>query len=174
MVFFMMISWLPDILISNGLSAHAAGWMLSLMQLAFIPFSFVTPVIAEKLKNQKWLTAMTGILIMLGAGGLVTGSSILTPIAVICIGGACGAAFSLSMIFFSLRSQDGLQASKLSGMAQSFGYFIAATGPVLLGFIHDMSGNWAFPIASIGLVGIILIVTGMKSGADDKLAGAGF
>jgi len=169
MVFFTMVSWLPDILKSSGISADAAGWMLSFLQLAFIPFSFAAPVIAEKMKNQKWLAALTGIMIILGAGGVLSGSQIMMIIAVICIGAACGAAFSLSMIFFSLRSNDGKEASKLSGMAQSFGYLIAAIGPVLLGFIHDVSGNWNYSIVIVGMIGIILIFTGLKAGADVRI-----
>ncbi|QKY71570.1 MFS transporter [Lentibacillus sp. CBA3610] len=169
MVFFTMISWLPDILKSTGYSSDAAGWILSLMQLAFIPFSFITPVIAEKMKNQKVLAAITGIMVMIGAGGLLIGNAVTIIIAVICIGGACGAAFSLSMMFFSLRSNDGQEASRISGMAQSFGYLIAAIGPVLLGFMHDLTANWVLPIIVVGFVGVILIVTGIKSGADGKI-----
>jgi CP family cyanate transporter-like MFS transporter len=146
--------------------------MLSLMQLAFIPFTFITPVIAEKTADQRLLTAITGILVMIGAGGLLTGNAILITIAVICIGGACGAAFSLSMMFFSLRSNDGQEAAKVSGMAQSVGYLIAAAGPVLLGFMHDITADWILPITIVGMIGIILIVTGMKSGADRKIASA--
>lgn len=93
-------------------------------------------------------------------------------IAVICFSSACGAAFSLSMMFFSLRSNDGQEASKVSGMAQSFGYLIAAVGPVLFGFMHDMTAAWNLPVTIVGLVGMILIVTGMKSGADGKIASA--
>ncbi|MFD1360094.1 CynX/NimT family MFS transporter [Lentibacillus salinarum] len=172
MVFFTMISWLPDILKNSGYTSDAAGWMLSLMQLAFIPFTFVTPVIAEKMADQKWLTAITGILVIVGAGGLLTGNAIMITIAVICIGGACGAAFSLSMMFFSLRSNDGQEASKVSGMAQSFGYLIAAVGPILLGFIHDVTANWILPMTIVGMIGVILIVTGMKSGEDRKIVSA--
>jgi len=172
MVFFTMVSWLPDILNDNGYTSGAAGWILSLMQLAFIPFTFITPVIAEKTADQRLLTAITGILVMIGAGGLLTGNAILITIAVICIGGACGAAFSLSMMFFSLRSNDGQEAAKVSGMAQSVGYLIAAAGPVLLGFMHDITADWILPITIVGMIGIILIVTGMKSGADRKIASA--
>ncbi|TFJ92543.1 MFS transporter [Lentibacillus salicampi] len=169
MVFFAMVSWLPDILKNSGYSSDVAGWMLSLMQLAFIPFTFITPVIAERLSNQKLLAAITGILVMVGAAGLLTGTVLMIIVAVICIGGACGAAFSLSMMFFSLRSNDGHEASNISGMAQSFGYLIAAIGPVLLGFMHDVTAAWIFPIAVVGITGVILIVTGIKSGADRKI-----
>ncbi|RYG72434.1 MFS transporter [Lentibacillus lipolyticus] len=172
MVFFTIISWLPDILKSSGYSSDLAGWMLSLMQLAFIPFTFITPIIAEKIADQKLLTAITGLLVMISSGALLTGNAIMITIAVICIGAACGSAFSLSMMFFSLRSNDGQEASKVSGMAQSFGYLIAAVGPILVGFMHDVTAAWILPIIAVGMTGIILIVTGMKSGADGKIASA--
>ncbi|TRM13302.1 MFS transporter [Lentibacillus cibarius] len=170
MVFFTMISWLPDILNNNGYTSDVAGWMLSLMQLAFIPFTFITPVIAERMSNQRLLAAITGILVIIGASGLLIGNAILITVAVISIGAACGSAFSLSMMFFSLRSNDGHEASKVSGMAQSFGYLIAAVGPILLGFMHDLTAAWILPLIVMGMVGIILIVSGMKSGTNEKIA----
>lgn len=169
MVFFTLISWLPDILKSNGYTSNEAGWMLSLMQLCFLPFTFITPVIAEKLSDQRLLGAITGMLIIFGSGGLLSNNTIITTLAVIFIGVACGAAFSLSMTLFSLRSNDGQEASDLSGMAQSFGYLIAAVGPVLLGFIHDITANWILPVTIIGMAGSILIVTGIKSGVNRKI-----
>lgn len=106
---------------------------------------------------------------IIGAGGLLSGNTIIITIAVICIGAACGSAFSLSMMFFSLRSSDGQEAAKLSGMAQSFGYLIAAVGPVLFGFMHDITAEWILPIIVVGMTGIILIITGRKSGANRKI-----
>ncbi|WP_449354790.1 CynX/NimT family MFS transporter [Virgibacillus natechei] len=170
LVFFTMVSWLPDILISSGYTSDMAGWMLSLMQLAFVPFTFITPLIAEKVADQRLLSSITGILVIIGAGGLHSGNTIIIVIAVICIGSACGAAFSLSMMFFSLRSNDGQEASKVSGMAQSIGYLIAAVGPVLLGLMHDITADWTLPIILVGIVGAILIVSGIKSGAAKKIA----
>ncbi|MEN1967197.1 MFS transporter [Lentibacillus sp. N15] len=172
MVFYTMVSWLPEILKDNGYTSDVAGWMLSLMQFAFIPFTFIVPVIAEKTADQRLLTGITGVLVIIGAIGLFSGNTVFITIAVICIGSACGAAFSLSMMFFSLRSKDGQEASKVSGMAQSFGYLIAAAGPILLGAMHDITAGWFLPLATVGIVGIILIGTGMKAGADRKIASA--
>lgn len=37
----------------------------------------------------------------------------------------------------SLRANHAKQAAALSGMAQSFGYLLAAIGPILTGFLYD-------------------------------------
>lgn len=170
MIFYVMVSWLPEILNDTGYTSDAAGWMLSLMQFALIPFTFIVPVIAEKMANQKLLSLGTGVLVIIGAGSLTTGNPIFVTIAVICFGAACGSAFSLSMIFFSLRSKDGKEASNLSGMAQSLGYLIAAVGPVLLGSVHDLTTGWTIPLITIGSVGIVLIISGWIAGADRKIS----
>ena len=36
--------------------------------------------------------------------------------------------------------------SALSGMAQSWGYFLAAFGPLALGVLHDLSSAWTVPL----------------------------
>lgn len=170
LVFYTFITWLPDILSSYGYSSDTAGWLLSLMQFAFIPFTFIVPIIAEKMTDQKLLSALTGILVILATGGLVSGHSVLITIAVICIGAACGSAFSLSMMFFSLRANDAHEASRVSGMAQSVGYLIAAAGPVLLGALYDSTADWILPLFTISIIGVILTVTGFVSGKDQKIS----
>src|SRR5699024_1913573 len=118
MIFFTLVSWLPDILKSSGYTPDVAGLLLSLMQLAFITFTSMTLLREEKMTNQILLSSITVILVIIGASGLLLDNIIVITIAVIFIGSACGAAFSLSMMFFSLRSNDGPEASKISGMAQ--------------------------------------------------------
>lgn len=47
-------------------------------------------------------------------------------------------------------------------MAQSIGYLLAAIGPTLFGFMHDMTHNWNVSL-------IILIVTAILLGDLDSL-----
>lgn len=166
LIFYTLITWLPEILQLHGYSASAAGWMLFLMQFALIPITFIIPIVAEKMRNQKLLSGMTGIFFIVGITGILLGYQALIPVAIIMIGMACGSAFSLNMMFFSLRTKDGYQAAEMSGMAQSFGYLLAAVGPALFGTLHDISGGWQVPlIMLIGLSGIIFVVA-IAAGRD--------
>src|SRR5699024_6658400 len=152
LVFYTMIMWLPGILQSHGYSSNAAGWMLFLMQFAIIPITFIIPVIAERMDNQKRLSAATAFLLISGIGGLMWGNEPLLPVFVIITGIATGSAFSLSMMFFTLRTKDAIQASEVSGMAQSFGYLLAAVGPVLFGALHDFTEGWTAPLVMLIVV----------------------
>jgi MFS transporter, CP family, cyanate transporter len=49
-------------------------------------------------------------------------------------------------------------------MAQTFGYVIAASGPMLLGAVHDATGSWAPPLTLLLVLGIPQFVAGVLAG----------
>ncbi|MEI3613997.1 CynX/NimT family MFS transporter [Pseudogracilibacillus sp. SO30301A] len=164
LMYFTCLTWLPDILQSNGYSSNQAGWMLSLMLFALIPVNFLIPVISDKLNNQKLLGALTGIVFLLGTIGLFSSHFIVTIMSAVFIGIGCGSGYSLSMMLFTLRTKNGYDASELSGMAQSFGYFIAALGPIIFGGLHDLVGSWITPLFMLLITGIMILITGVLAG----------
>lgn len=163
-MYFTCLTWLPDILQFHGYSFSQAGWILSLMLFALIPVNFLIPVIADKMKNQKILGALTGVVFLFGSIGLFSANIGLIIISVILIGVGCGSGYSLSMMFFTLRTKDGYEASELSGMAQSFGYFLAALGPITFGGLHDLMGGWITPLFMLLFISIIIFITGVLAG----------
>lgn len=173
LVFYTLITWLPEILLAHGYGSSAAGWMLSLMQFSLIPITFIVPLIAEKMSNQKLLAGITGALFFIGIVGLIAGNAVFIPVSIILLGIGAGSAFSLSMMFFSLRTTSGQQASEMSGMAQSFGYLMAATGPVLFGALHDISNSWIIPLIVLGVVAGIIFVCGLQAGKNRTITDIG-
>src|SRR5699024_3877031 len=166
LMFYTMLTWLPEILIGHGYTASDAGWMLSLMQFFIIPMTFIMPIIAGKMKNQVVLSAFTGICYIVGVFGLLHGHPVSIMISVVLWGIACGSAFSLSMMFFTLRTKDAYAASELSGMAQSIGYLLAAIGPVLFGSLYDLSGGWNMPLFVLLVGGAIILLCGLLARRD--------
>ncbi len=165
-MFYTFVTWLPGILQSNGYSANTAGWMLSLLQFAIIPITFIIPIIAERMRSQSVLGALTGIFFILGISGLLFGNSSLILLSVILIGIAGGSSFGLAMMFFTLRTSNGQQAAELSGMAQSIGYLLASIGPVLFGWLQDMTGSWLIPLIMLLIAGAAITLFGIGAGRD--------
>lgn len=170
LIFYTLITWLPDILYTNGYHSSAAGWMVFLMQFALIPSTFIIPVIAEKLDNQVTLAIVIAALFIIGFTGLLIGSAVLIPLWAIMFGIGCGSAFSLAMMFFTLRTKDGNEAAELSGMAQSFGYLLAAIGPVLVGALHDITNGWMVPIMLLIFISVIVLFTGIAAGKTGQVS----
>lgn len=166
LMYFTPLTWLPDILQSHGYSLSQAGLIISVMLLGIIPVNFIIPVLADRMKNQKLLGAFTGIVFILGSAGLFSSNLSILIISAILIGIGCGSGYSLSMMFFTLRTRNGYEASDLSGMAQSIGYLIAATGPIAFGGFYDVMGSWTAPIIVLIAIGIIIVITGVLAGRD--------
>lgn len=166
-VFYVVITWLPAILHQQGISQSEAGWLLSLTQLASLPATFIVPVLAGRSSNQRGLVGFITSFLLLGYIGLLSEATSLAPLYVIMIGVAVGAAFGLATMFFVLRTHNAHQAAELSGMAQSVGYLLAAIGPTLFGFIHDVTHSWTIPLIILVAGAILLFIVGMEAGSPN-------
>ncbi|OKL35301.1 CynX/NimT family MFS transporter [Domibacillus mangrovi] len=166
-IFYTVITWLPEILEQKGVNTHEAGWMLSLMQLSMLPVMFIVSILAGRLKTQKLLVGVSVVLLIIGLFGVLYGGTLLISLWIIMIGTGVGFAFSLAMMFFSLRTQNTNEAAELSGMAQSLGYLLAAAGPILFGWLHDITHDWTTPLLMLVLTSVIIFITGINAGKKE-------
>src|SRR5699024_11344080 len=72
LIFYMMISCLPEILIFYGMNKASAGFMLSYFQFIGIPISFIIPMVATKLKTQRPIVLTANLLFIVGLILLLT------------------------------------------------------------------------------------------------------
>lgn len=162
-IFYVLVAWLPEMLVGKGLSTIQAGGMLSLLQMTLLPIIFIVPIIAEKRPDQKSFVWVLFLLFAFGILGLMGNNMKIVTLSIMGIGIAGGITFSLSMMFFNLRTTSAKQAAELSGMAQSIGYLLAATGPFLLGFLHDVTQNWQSSLTILLAMTNILLIVGLNS-----------
>jgi len=142
LVFYSLISWLPAVLKDYGMPESEPGWVLFAIQMAMLPITFVGPIIANRMKNQKALIIFLSVLMLLSMILFVSWKAEGVYLSAVLLGLANGLSFSLAILFFSLRTRSSANAIKLSGMAQSIGYFIAAFGPPIFGKLHDWDASW--------------------------------
>lgn len=164
--FYTTAAWIPEILQTQGMEAGKSGWMLSTMQFSQLPMTFLIPILAGRLKDQRILVAVFSICYLIGFIGLLYGSLPLAILWMVFLGLGGGASFGLVMMFFSLRSRTPMEAADLSGVAQSIGYLLAAVGPVVFGFVHDTTRSWDTPILLFIVTVILLFFAGMHAGRD--------
>jgi MFS transporter, CP family, cyanate transporter len=167
LLFYVTVSWLPEILHSNGISIETAGWLLSFTQLIGLPASFMIPVLAGRLQSQVWISFSLGMCAILGYSGLWIGSSypVIIP-SIILIGIALGGSFPLALSYIGLRARNAQQAAELSGMAQSTGYILAAVGPLFIGYLYDLTHLWTVPLIMLIGVSVVQMIFGMLSGRN--------
>ncbi|HFK5512644.1 TPA: CynX/NimT family MFS transporter [Elizabethkingia anophelis] len=142
LVYYSLVSWLPAVLGDYGMTGNAPGWVLFAIQIAMLPITFVGPIIANKMKDQKIMIFFVCIPMLASVLMFAWLKSDWVYFTAILLGLSNGLSFSLSILFFSLRTKSSANAIKISGMAQSVGYLIAAFGPPVFGKLHDWGSGW--------------------------------
>lgn len=166
--FYVMITWLPDILVeTGGVALTSAGWMVAMMQAASLPASFVTPILAERFRHQVGIIITIGITALTGLSLLLAASTFSMLIAaVLCIGLVQGASISLALALFGLRAETAGKAAELSGMGQSIGYLLAAFGPLVVGVLYDWTGAWSAGLIFLMIIAICQMTAGIGAGRN--------
>ncbi|MET9019732.1 MFS transporter [Actinopolymorpha sp. NPDC004070] len=145
LMFYTLTSWLPQLLRDSGFAPATAGTMNSVIIVIGIPLGFVVPVLAARLHDQRPLVLAVAALMVAGLVGLL-----LAPEAgwlwVAIFGVGTGSAFPIALTLLNLRSSDATVTARLSGMAQSGGYLVAAFGPLAFGVLNSATGGWEAPI----------------------------
>ncbi|PTJ90894.1 CynX/NimT family MFS transporter [Staphylococcus simulans] len=173
MIFYTVVAWVPSILVDRGVDASTAGYLLMLNQFAQVPMTFIFPILASRMKNQKLLVTIVSAFFIIGFALFFSQSFTLLIIGMILAGFGMGSGFSLCMTFFSIRARTSDGSIALSGFGQSIGYFIAAIGPFLIGLLHDVTGGWISGIISLVAMGVLFYVFGLLSShgeVEDELA----
>jgi len=166
-----LFAWLPAMLIEKGFTQTTAGWLMTIYQLGVLPTTFIAPVIAYKFAGQKILGMTSGLMWSVGLIGifLMPEHWMIIPFLIV-TGVGAGTTFSLAMMFFVLRTNTVEQSAQLSGMAQSVGYILAATGPLFLGMIAEYTGTWNIPLIILIGVSFLIAFFGYFAGSNRTIS----
>lgn len=169
LIYYVIIGWLPTILISHGYSEAQAGSLHGLLQLATAAPGLAIPLILHRFNDQRWIAVLVSLLCAVGAAGLwfVPGQAVIWTLL---FGFGSGATMILGLTFIGLRASSAHQAAALSGMAQSVGYLLAACGPPVMGKLHDASGSWYLPLSGVTVLAIVMAIFGLYAGRDREIA----
>lgn len=169
LVYYVIIGWLPAILISHGYSEAQAGSLHGLLQLATAAPGLLIPLVLHKLKDQRGIAIGVALMCAVSALGywLLPQQAVLWTLI---FGFGSGATMILGLTFIGLRAGSAHQAAALSGMAQSVGYLLAACGPPVMGKIHDASGDWHIPLIAVAIISLIMAVFGGLAGRDREIS----
>ncbi len=161
--FYSTTAWLPTILIGYGYDPVFAGFMLSLVNFVSMLPALVVPLILARITNQAAFTIVVSAVYFIAVGGFLA----MPAFAVLwmaLLGLAQGAGLGLGLTFIVLRSPDAAYATKLSGMAQSWGYLFAASGPLAVGALYDVSSAWVMSLLLLFVMLIPQAITAYLSG----------
>jgi len=162
-LFYIAVTWFPAVLRDSGFSPAAGGWLLTLFQAAALLAGLAVPPLIRRFKDQRGLALGCASLSTMATLGIL-----LVPRGAIAwmilLGCGAGPSLILALSFMGLRAKTQEMAASLSLMSQSIGYFIAACGPILVGLVHDYTGNWTAALLGTAAVTMLQALCGIGAG----------
>jgi CP family cyanate transporter-like MFS transporter len=165
LIYYVVIGWLPAILISYGYSEAGAGSLHGLLQLATASPGILVPLILHRLRDHRGIAVIIALLCAMSAAGFVLWPE-QAVLWTLMFGFGSGGTMILGLTFIGLRAGSAHQAAALSGMAQSVGYLLAACGPPLMGKIHDVTGTWHSPLFACAGLSVGMALSGAFAARD--------
>src|SRR6056297_1736302 len=153
-----VFGWLPFILQSRGASVGDSGVTLSISIGAQLLTALTGPFVATAFRDQRPAVLLFMGLTLAGLLGIVYGPLASSVAWAIVLGLGQGGTFSVALSLIVLRAHDATMTGRLSGMAQSVGYTLAAMGPLMVGTFYDWHGHWhavAVMFCTIALLGTL-------------------
>ncbi len=171
--YYAALSWFPTLFRDQGVTAAHAGDLSALMNLGNGVTALLVPVLAHRAKDQR-LIAMAAVLVTAGGlAGSAFGPLQLAAPFVFFLGLGQGATLGLAIFYTMARAPDPRTAASLSGFAQGIGYLIAATGPLLIGFLHAATGAWVVPIWTLEFIAVLQLASGWLAGRAQVVPAVG-
>jgi MFS transporter, CP family, cyanate transporter len=167
--FYSVLSWLPSVYRELGYSPAAAGLVLSVATLIQIPVTLLVPSLATRAADQRWYAAGSTVLTAAGLAGVLAAPTAATYLWALLLGLGMGGTFAVALTLFVVRARSSRDTARLSAMAQTFGYLIAAGGPFLVGAIRDAAGSWAPALGLLLALMVPQLVAGWLSGRSRQL-----
>lgn len=166
--FFILLTWLPAIEMSYGVSPTAAGWHLFMLQVVGVASGLVVPRLMRG-ANQRLVAMTAGLILSIAAFGFAA-TDAFWWLWVLLFGVGAGASLVISLSLIGLRGGCATATAQLSGMAQSVGFLVAACGPVLVGILWTQLQSWQAVLIVLGVLGVAQLILGWFAGAARTVA----
>ncbi len=169
---YVQFGWVAQMYRDGGLGQAQAGLMASLIALLGMPMSLVMPGLVGRLRNLSWLVVAFGALLVVGYAGILLAPTHQPWLWAVCLG-LSGAAFPTALALITARTREHRVTAQLSGFTQSLGYSLAALGPFVVGWLHELSGGWTVPLLLLMGTAVVMVWSGLVAAApgyvDDQL-----
>jgi MFS transporter, CP family, cyanate transporter len=164
LIYYATLSWFPTMFRDHGVSAAHAGDLLALMNLGNAVTALLIPVLAHRAADQRRLVVLAMLGTAAGLAGAVFGPAGGVAPFTLLLGLGQGATLGLGIFYTMARAPDPVTAASLSAFAQGIGYLIASTGPLVIGFLHDVTGGWVAPGLVLLAVCVATVIVGWLAG----------
>ena len=156
---YVIVGWGAQYLRDEGLSATAAGLLLSVNLIMIIPVNMVVPALTVRVRLQRPLLVFFLACYAVGWVGMWI-SPLSVPWLWMGLLGVAMGTFAMVLTLIGLRTRTAEATAALSTATQGWGYLISAGGPLLVGVLRGITGGYTgmFVLVVVGIG--LMTVTG--------------
>jgi CP family cyanate transporter-like MFS transporter len=170
LLFYALLAWLPSILIAGGNSTEAAGSGQAILILGIALGGFVSPLLAARRVSQTGVITLVVGLSAVGMVGLAFAPTLSQWLWVPLLGLGLGGGQALPAVLYAHRGLDAGHTAALSAFAQTGGFLIAATGPILLSALHAAFTSWRSPLVILAASCVMNLALSWRAGRPQRPA----
>jgi len=155
-MFYSTIGWLPTYLTEEGWDAASAAAATSVISFVEVPAVLLIPMLSDRTGRRRLILVSGFSLISICAASLAlnAGSSwFVAPV----LGTTFGGIFALLLAMpVGLVEQE--KVASVAGAMISIGYIGALTGPIITGYLRDLTENFIIGFLVMALAGLVSVV----------------
>lgn len=155
-LFYSVLTWTAPMYQERGLSAATAGLVLASFTIAFMFSSPLVGIFSKSTDRRLWLAGAAAVTAT-GLIGIVAAPDALPFVWLPLCAIGLGAAFTLAMTLPLDNTHTADEANRWNAFNLTVGYLIAATGPLLTGYLRDVTGDFAVPFALLAGVALLML-----------------
>ncbi|MDR9828587.1 MFS transporter [Vibrio sp. FNV 38] len=166
--FYAFAGWLPKMLSDLQFSEVDAGYIYGFLQFStMIPGLLLLPILSKSQSQRAIITLCAGSVLVAVLGMINFPDYAIFWVGL--FGLANCSTFIIALSFIGLRTANPGQAAALSGLSQSIGYALAATGPTLIGYLYTSSDGWTLPLLLIACIAACCTLFCNLAARDNKV-----
>ncbi|NLC25853.1 MAG: MFS transporter [Fastidiosipila sp.] len=166
LLYFSTTAWLPSILMEQGRSSTVSAFLMVLLQLISLPTNFTCGSIMQR-SSKKWQMALLASILFLSGLFFIIfaqGRLALQITAILLLGLGNGIMFAMPYALLGFSGKNYEENTNISTFVLLIGYTLAATGPIALGYLYDLTQNWTVPIVFMMVCTVAYFIFGKKAG----------
>ena len=165
-LFFSILAWYAPIYQAQGWSEAAAGSLLAILFVMQLVGTSIVTAAAARRTDRRLLLLLGTLLSVLGLAGAAFAPLVAPWVWAILTGLGLGVQFTTALTLPVDFGATPEEVGRLTAMAMSVGYLLAAIGPVAVGWLRDLTGSFQLPIAILAVLVIILTLPVLRLRAN--------
>jgi MFS transporter, CP family, cyanate transporter len=146
-------NWVAALYHHHGWSLSAASLTTALVSILVIPSALVIPALSDRGDRRRWVLG-SAIVMTVGMFGFAFAPTSAPWLWIVSFAVGNGALFPLALTLPQDLADDERTRSLLTTWTLGLGYTLGATGPLIVGALLDLTGDFVVPMAGLGAVGL--------------------